>query len=117
MHWKEGLAGQLPFEDRSVDVVTISLVLHHLLPEEKREALKEARRVLKDDGSLNIVDWGRPSDPLMSAVFFVAQAIDSFDRTSDHRAGRLPQFVTEAGFSRPARYAGCAPDSSADGVS
>ena len=106
IEWKQGLAGMLPFEDGSIDVVTISLVLHHLLPDEKREALREAKRILKDDGSLNIVDWGKPTDLLMSGVFYVAQAIDGFDRTADHRAGRLPQFINEAGFSNTTRYGG-----------
>jgi ubiquinone/menaquinone biosynthesis C-methylase UbiE len=96
--WNEGLAGELPFEDDSADAVTMSLVLHHLLPDQKREALAEIRRVLRPGGSFHIVDWGSPHDPIMSAAFFVTQAIDGFDRTADHRAGRLPAFLAEAGF-------------------
>jgi ubiquinone/menaquinone biosynthesis C-methylase UbiE len=104
--WDEGLAQELPPADRSADVVTMSLVLHHLLPEDKRKALAEAKRIIKPGGSLHIADWGRPRDPLVSALFFVAQAIDGFDRTRDHRAGRLPQFIAEAGFGSAERY-GC----------
>lgn len=104
VEWHEGLAQELPLADRSADVVTMSLVLHHLLPGEKRDALAEAKRVLKPGGSLHIADWGPPHDPLASALFFVSQAIDGFDRTRDHRAGRLPQFVTEAGFGSVERY-------------
>ena len=104
VRWREGLAQAVPVASGSADVVTISLVLHHLLPEDKRNGLAEAKRILKPGGRLHIADWGRPSDPLMSGAFFVAQAIDGFDRTADHRAGRLPGFVTEAGFGPVERY-------------
>lgn len=98
VEWREGLAERLPLPDDSADVVTMSLVLHHLLPEQKRQAMAEARRILKPGGSFQIADWGSPHDPLMSAVFLVSQTIDGFDRTADHRAGRLPEFLSEAGF-------------------
>jgi ubiquinone/menaquinone biosynthesis C-methylase UbiE len=104
VEWREGLAGELPFEDGSFDVVTTSLVLHHLLREQKREAMAEARRVLKPGGGFFIADWGRPHDPLMSGAFWVSQAIDGFDRTADHRAGRLPRFLKEAGFAAVERF-------------
>lgn len=104
IEWREGLAQALPVEEGSADVVTISLVLHHLLPDDKLEALVEMKRILKLDGRLHVADWGAPSDPLMSGAFFVAQAIDGFDRTADHRAGRLPAFIEEAGFGPVERY-------------
>lgn len=104
IEWREGLAQQLPVAAQSADAVTTSLVLHHLLPEDKRKALAEAKRVLVPSGRLHVGDWGRPSDPLMSGIFFVAQAIDGFDRTADHRAGRIPAFIEEAGFGAVERY-------------
>lgn len=104
VEWQEGLAQGLPLADQSTDVVTMSLVLHHLLPEEKRGALTEVRRILKPGGRLHIADWGPPHDPLISALFFVSQAIDGFDRTRDHRAGRLPDFITNARFGPVERY-------------
>lgn len=105
VEWQEGLAQELPLPEASADVVTISLVLHHLLAEDKRKALSEMRRILKPGGRLHVADWGPPADRLMSALFFVVQAIDGFDRTADHRAGRLPAFIAEAGFA-PAERCG-----------
>jgi ubiquinone/menaquinone biosynthesis C-methylase UbiE len=97
VRWHEALAGELPLEDDSIDVATMSLVLHHLLPAQKREALAEVRRVLRAQGSFLVVDWGVPHDPLMSAVFLVSQAFDGFERTAEHRAGCLPAMLEEAG--------------------
>lgn len=104
VEWREGLAGELPLADDSADVVTISLVLHHLTPAQKRQAVAEARRILKPGGSFQIADWGPPQDPAMSALFLVSQAIDGFERTADHRAGRIPQMLREAGFAQVERY-------------
>jgi len=104
VEWRQGLAGELPLPDESADVATMSLVLHHLLPEQKRVALAEVKRVLKPGGSFHLADWGSPHDPLMSAVFFVSQAIDGFERTADHRAGLLPTLLAGAGFDEVERY-------------
>lgn len=106
VEWREGLAQDLPLPDGSADVVSMSLVLHHLLPEDKRLALAEVRRVLVPGGRLHVADWGRPRDPLIGGLFFLSQAIDGFERTRDHRAGRLPGFIAEAGFGSVERY-GC----------
>ena len=43
VEWRQGLAQELPVADASADVLTTSLVLHHLLPDDKRAALAEAR--------------------------------------------------------------------------
>lgn len=104
VEWREGLAQELPVEAASADVVTTSLMLHHLLPDDKRKALAEMRRILKPEGRLHVADWGRPGDPLMSGLFYGVQFADGFDRTADHRAGRLPGFIEEAGFGSIERY-------------
>ncbi|HEV7615711.1 MAG TPA: class I SAM-dependent methyltransferase [Solirubrobacterales bacterium] len=98
VEWKQGLADALPLPDRSCDRVTMSLLLHHLDADGKRAALAEARRVLRDGGSLHIADWGRPQDPLMRCGSYALAVFDGFDGIRDHVAGRLPGFVEAAGF-------------------
>jgi ubiquinone/menaquinone biosynthesis C-methylase UbiE len=97
--WREGLAGQLDLPDASADAIVISLVLHHLTPGAKRAALTDAHRVLRPTGRLHIADWGRAHDPLMRVAFFAAQLLDGFATTSDHAAGRIPDYLTDAGFT------------------
>ncbi len=96
--WREGLASDLPLADDSADAVTMSLVLHHLLPSAKHAALAEIHRVLRPGGRLHIADFARPHDPLMRAAFAAIQVADGFAQTRDHVAGRLPQIVIDAGF-------------------
>jgi ubiquinone/menaquinone biosynthesis C-methylase UbiE len=102
--WREGRAQELPLADASVDALSASLMLHHLLWDEKQAALAEAARVLKPGAHLHVADWGPPQDPAMSGAFFVLQAIDGFARTHDHRAGRLPELFAAAGFAPVERY-------------
>jgi len=98
IEWHRALAGALPLPDRSVDVVTMSLMLHHLLPADKHAALVEARRVLRPAGRLHVADWGRPRDPLMRVLFGVLRRVDGLAQTRDHAAGRLPGIIEDAGF-------------------
>jgi ubiquinone/menaquinone biosynthesis C-methylase UbiE len=102
--WRQGLAGTLELEDANADAVVMSLLLHHLDLGTKRRALADARRVLGPDGWLHVADWGRPQDPAMRAAFAVLQLIDGREETRDHAAGRLPGFLTEAGFPDVERY-------------
>lgn len=100
VEWRPGLANSLPVPDGSADAVVMSLLLHHLDPPGKHDALAEARRVLRPGGTLHIADWGRPHDPMMRAAFLLLQTLDGFPNTRDHVTGRLPEFVAAAGFHR-----------------
>lgn len=98
VEWLAGLADELPLAGASADAVVMSLLLHHLDPPAKGDALSEALRVLRPGGRLHVADWGRPHDPLMRGAFLVLQALDGFSNTRDHAAGRLPGIVAAAGF-------------------
>lgn len=99
VRFSRGLAGSLPVQDATVDVVIASLLLHHLTPPSKLAALREAHRVLIPGGRLVIADWGQPHDPLMRGAFFMLQLLDGFQNTQDHARGRLPSLVAHAGFA------------------
>lgn len=99
IEWVQSLAQSLPFADGSFDRVVSSLVMHHLVPDLKRAALAEARRLLAPGGRLHIADFGRPHGPFMRAIFRAnVQTFDGLENTRDHAAGRLPEFIEEAGF-------------------
>lgn len=53
---KDGNACNLPFRDRSFDLVTTSNMLHHLSKKDRAKAVREMARVLKPGGKLVIAE-------------------------------------------------------------
>ena len=98
IEWVESLAQELPFEDGSFDRVVTALVFHHLVPEVKRAALAEARRVLAPGGRFHLAACGKPQGVVQAGAFRVMQLFDGRETTRDHAAGRVPGMVEEAGF-------------------
>ncbi len=94
IRWDEGLASSLPYPDSTFDRVVTSLVIHHLVTEDKRRAFKEIYRVLKPRGELHIIDFGAPPSPFMR---FISRYI-RLEETADNFEGLIPSFLTEAGF-------------------
>jgi ubiquinone/menaquinone biosynthesis C-methylase UbiE len=95
---QKGLASQMPFPDSIFDVVTCSIMLHHLNDEDKIKTLKESRRVLKDGGEVNIADWGKASNSLMRLLFHIIQLLDGYDTTNSNVKGCIPEFIRQSGF-------------------
>src|SRR3954452_6179651 len=98
--FERGLSNELPYDARSFDVVLTTLFFHHLTDEAKADTSEEIRRVLRLGGRVLIADWGRPQDPLMRAMFLNVQLLDGFRNTSSNVAGKLPEFLREAGLKR-----------------
>lgn len=96
IQWDEGLASSLPYPDSVFDRVVTSLVIHHLVTEDKRRAFKESYRVLKPHGELHVLDFGAPHSLLTR---FMTTYMRRLEEAADNFAGMIPRFVTEAGFS------------------
>lgn len=97
VRWQRAMAEELPYADGSFERVVSSLFFHHLQPDEKRVTLRDVYRVLAPGGELHVADWGRPN-PLLRPMFYAVQILDGFENTRDHVAGRLGQFIQDAGF-------------------
>lgn len=95
IQWDEGLASSLPYPDSVFDRVVTSLVIHHLVTDDKRRAFKEIYRVLKPHGELHVLDFGAPYSFLTR---FMTTYMRPLEEAADNFDGLIPLFVIEAGF-------------------
>ena len=95
IQWDEGLASSLPYPDSVFDRVVTSLVIHHLVTDDKRLAFKEIYRVLKPHGELHLVDFGPPHSSLTRLI---RKFMRGFEEADDNLDGLIPRFIKEAGF-------------------
>jgi ubiquinone/menaquinone biosynthesis C-methylase UbiE len=90
-----GVAERLEFEDGSFDVVTSSLMLHHLPNELRGQALSEMRRVLRPGGQLLIGEFRPPSTRLGRRLI---ASVTGPAMREDMRSA-LPGLIRDAGFT------------------
>ena len=91
----EGMAFDLPYEDDFFDRVLSSLVIHHLSAEDKRRTFHEVRRVLRAEGELHIVDFGRARS---AYARLVSRVLAHLEPVADNYQGLLTDLIEEAGF-------------------
>lgn len=94
------LSDSLPFEDASIDVVTMLAVLEHI--ENEKEILREIHRVLKDSGRLVLTVPSVWSQPVLEFLSYKLKIVDEAE-IRDHKRyydrEKLRQvLVEESGF-------------------
>ncbi len=91
----QGSADALPFLAGQFEVITSSLMIHHLTPEQKQKMMWEVYRVLKPGGRFYLFDFAPPTSwcgKIFTTIFRKAEQLD------DALTGKYRIFLEEAGF-------------------
>jgi ubiquinone/menaquinone biosynthesis C-methylase UbiE len=93
---QRGQVEELPFEDRTFDWVVTRYSAHHW--NEVRRALREARRVLKPDGTLIIIDVCAPEDPLLDTHLQTVELLRDGSHVRNYSLSNWNSMLAEAEF-------------------
>jgi SAM-dependent methyltransferase len=104
VEWRSGRVEDPGLPESTCDRVVLSLVLHHLPDEAKLTTLEAAHRLLRPGGRVHVADWGPPADPLMRLAFAGLQRVDGKANTQSMADGKLPTFLSGAGFDDYVRH-------------
>lgn len=90
-------ATAIPFDSGAFDIVLSSLAFHHLMRDEKAQAMREILRVLRPGGEFHLGDFGPPHGRWMRIASLLTEKIGR-EHVDDNYAGLLPPMLTDAGF-------------------
>ena len=96
--FKPGLIEDIPYDDNYFDVVTSSMMTHHLPSFLKKKGFQEVFRVLKPEGHFLLVDFGKPDN--LFAKFFIYLLLYWTESTRANIQGMIPELLEKAGFKQ-----------------
>ena len=96
VRWDAGLAQALPYPEGTFDRILSAMMLHHLETDDKRAALRTARRALAPRGSIHLVDFGGRAEP---SDGFMARRLARSARLEHNYSGGIDAAMRQAGFT------------------
>lgn len=69
-------AAKMEFDDNKFDSILISLVLHEISSDLAYEILSEAKRVLKPNGKLLVIEWEEPKEWYREILFWIIRKME-----------------------------------------
>ena len=67
----EAKAGELPFKDNQFRIVTLAYALYELKTEERKKAITEIARAIKEGGKVLVMEHEVPKHLLLRVLFYV----------------------------------------------
>jgi demethylmenaquinone methyltransferase/2-methoxy-6-polyprenyl-1,4-benzoquinol methylase len=104
----QAFAEEIPFSDRSFDLVLTNTAMHEMQPDQLQQILKEVYRVLKIGGTLAIVDFHKSNHWLFQAGISIFFHLFETETAWQFIDTDLKQVLTAIGFTnyRDRLYAG-----------
>jgi ubiquinone/menaquinone biosynthesis C-methylase UbiE len=99
IHWRQGDAENLPYEDGRFDVVTVTMALHELPTESVYGVLREAHRVLRPGGMFVALENRLLDDPLRDLLGAYHSDVIQEPFMNRFRQSDVTRYATAAGFT------------------
>ncbi|NNM65130.1 MAG: class I SAM-dependent methyltransferase [Burkholderiales bacterium] len=96
---RQGAAERQPFDDAAFDLIVTRFSAHHWL--DLPGALGEARRVLRPDGTLVVIDAVAPESPLLDTLLQTVELLRDASHVRDYRESEWRAMLQAAGFAAP----------------
>lgn len=95
IQFDRGMSFDLPYPNEDFDVVLTTVMLHHLMRDEKQKTAREMYRVLRPGGQLFGADFVEPRSSFGKAIRPITRR---FERVAENLDGFLPVMFANAGF-------------------